>query len=313
MSTPNTDGRTVWWAKDAGWWRRESVVTLGEEFGPGGPAVVDWLACEAKAQNAGGWVLTGYRSIARGCFLPDAETACHVVSRAVTLCLLDELTEPDGRIRCRISGWSAEQERGAAAARKAAQRAREAAENSASAGLFGSTTSKRPKPLSRSVTPRPKKSPTGQDSSNTPLPPGGEKTDVVEDVLPADLPTQLYATALAVHATLSRIAAAKPGARPVTLAAVGRAVQSFPDHDLVQIAGDSEHYWCHGLGQGRGMKDVVQTFRNRLRDIPAVPASARPSATVHRIDETTEQRHARLASEAAARNARVYDRASGHA
>ena len=79
-----SDGRTHWWAKDSAWWRREWIVELGEEFGAEGPAVIDWLACEAKAQNDGGFVKAGRKSVARGCFVP-AETVSHVLSRSVSL------------------------------------------------------------------------------------------------------------------------------------------------------------------------------------------------------------------------------------
>ena len=120
------DGRTVWWPKDAAWWRREHVVELGEEFGPAGPAVLDWLSCEAKSQNDGGWVKAGVRSCARGCFV-EAVTVSHVLSRAVTVGALDEMEQADGRFRCRISGWAADNTRGNAAMRKQAQREKEAA------------------------------------------------------------------------------------------------------------------------------------------------------------------------------------------
>jgi hypothetical protein len=106
-----TGGRTIWWAKDSGWWRRERIVELGEEFGADGPAVIDWLSCEAKVQNDGGVVKTGTRSISRGCFVPLV-TVCHVLSRSVTLSLLDDYEEAGNVITCRISGWKADDARG---------------------------------------------------------------------------------------------------------------------------------------------------------------------------------------------------------
>lgn len=116
-----SNGRTIWWAKDCAWWRREWIVVLGEEFGPAGPAVIDWLSCEAKAQNDGGWVKTGRRSVSRGCFVPLV-TVGHVLSRSVTLGLLEDFSELNDRFQCRISGWRSDQERGQAAARKQASR-----------------------------------------------------------------------------------------------------------------------------------------------------------------------------------------------
>lgn len=161
-------GRTYWWAKDAAWWRRERIVELAEEFGPAGPAVIDWLSCEAKAQNDNGWVKTGYRSVGRGCFV-EPVTVGHVVSRAVALCLLDEFTEDDGRFTCRISGWQHDQQRVEATLRKRVQRTREASKDGESEDASHDT--------SRDVTDCPKKSLTGQDrrEQHSPQPPkGGE-------------------------------------------------------------------------------------------------------------------------------------------
>jgi hypothetical protein len=147
-------GRTVWWAKDSGWWRRERIVELGEEFGAAGPAVIDWLSCEAKAQNDGGVVKAGYRTVARGCFV-ELVTVRHVLSRAVQRDLLHDFTEADGAFTCHLSGWAKDQERGRAAARKAAARDRA---NDVPEPFFhpapGSRSTRSGKGLSRSVTPR---------------------------------------------------------------------------------------------------------------------------------------------------------------
>lgn len=99
------------------------MVELGEEFGSDGPAVLDWLSCEAKAQNDGGWVKGGHKSVARGCFV-DVVTVGHVLSHASQIGALDELSGENGRFSCRISGWQADHERGRAAVRKAEERAR---------------------------------------------------------------------------------------------------------------------------------------------------------------------------------------------
>lgn len=154
-------GRTVWRAKDAGWWRRERIVALGEEFGAEGPSVIDWLESEAKAQNASGYVKTGRRAIARGCFV-DLVTVGHVLSRSVTLGLLEDFTEADGLIICRISGWQADQERALAATRKAKQRAATPIDPGDPPKLSRSVTPSHAE--SRSVTECP---PTGQDSITT--------------------------------------------------------------------------------------------------------------------------------------------------
>jgi hypothetical protein len=116
-------GRTIWRAKDVGWWRREWIVVLGEEFGAAGPAVIDWLECEAKAQNDGGTVKAGPNTAARGCFV-DVVTVSHVLSRAVTLGLLVDYRESDGRFICRIAWWQGDQEKALAANRQARSRSR---------------------------------------------------------------------------------------------------------------------------------------------------------------------------------------------
>lgn len=170
------DGRTVWWAKDSAWWRREAIVELGEEFGAGGPAVLDWLACEAKAQNDGGVVRAGYRAIARGCFV-ELVTVRHVVSRAVELGALEDLEGDDRRFDCRLSGWHVDQERGRGAIRQAGRRdaATHGTEPTVAAAAAAACHG-----LSRAVTPRHAESLTGQDRRREPPPPpaGGGSTDL---------------------------------------------------------------------------------------------------------------------------------------
>lgn len=99
------------------------------------------------------------------------------------------------------------------------------------------------------------------------------------DALPADLASHLVEVAPFVAECLTRMAEAKR-AKPVTLAAVGRALATYPNHDHRRIAGEVEHYWVHGGGQTVAVRDVVQTYRNRLQRVPAgivpVPGQARP-------------------------------------
>jgi hypothetical protein len=177
-----SDGRTYWWAKDSAWWRRERIIALGLEFGADGPAVVDWLCCEAKAQNDGGQVKTGRRAIAHGSFVA-VEVVGHVLSRAVTLGVLDDLDETAGVLTCRISGWRADQERGRAAARKADQRAREETETPDDQRDHAPRAIEPAASLSRPVTPGHGEAPTEQESRTTELPPnppkGGRDRDLV--------------------------------------------------------------------------------------------------------------------------------------
>lgn len=183
-----TTGRTLWWAKDAAWWRRELIVELGEEYGPAAPAVLDWLSCEAKAQNDGGYVKAGYKTCARGCFV-DVVTVRHVVSRAVQLGVLEDFKERETRFTCRISGWQQDQERVAAAVRKAQSRARQQAQSQAPEPDQAPGQVVTNRDTSRPVTPRPTKSRTGQNRTEEQQPPqppkGGRERD--RDVWHQDL------------------------------------------------------------------------------------------------------------------------------
>ncbi|HEV2125883.1 MAG TPA: hypothetical protein VGW38_24260, partial [Chloroflexota bacterium] len=168
-----SDGRTIWWPKDAAWWRREHVVELGEEFGADGPAVLDWLSCEAKAQNMGGTVKAGYRSLARGCFV-DVVTVGHVVSRAVALGALDDFEGDERRFMCRISGWQSDNNRGRAAWRKAQSREAETPVDTEDQPPGQSVTDR---DTPGHVTPGHAEFLTGQDSTeekNPPTPQGGK-------------------------------------------------------------------------------------------------------------------------------------------
>lgn len=117
-------GRTIWWGKDCDWWDRELIVILGEEFGADGPAVIDWLSCAAKKQNDGGFVKSGPRAISRGCFVA-VERISAILSRSVTLGLLDDYAEQGLRFTCRISGWRQDQKRAGDAFRKQESRSAE--------------------------------------------------------------------------------------------------------------------------------------------------------------------------------------------
>lgn len=188
-----SEGRTVWFAKDCSWWRREGIVALGLEFGASGPAVIDWLYGEAKLQNDGGKVKSGQNAVAQGAFV-DLVTVCHVLSRAVELGVLDDFEADKTRFTCRISGYRADQDRAKASFRQAAKRERDRAESSATAGdsisdhvRTASEDAVTDRDESRLVTPRHAESPTEQDSINsTPLTPqGGSPLQESSDQAPA--------------------------------------------------------------------------------------------------------------------------------
>ena len=114
-----SSGRTSWWAKDAGWFRRERVVVLIDEFGPAGAVVIDWLCCEAASQDGylDGTVKAGCHAVARATRVkPDRVES--IVARAAELELLEDLDIGPLVFTCRISGWRADRVRALAGARK---------------------------------------------------------------------------------------------------------------------------------------------------------------------------------------------------
>jgi hypothetical protein len=123
-------GRTTWWPKDAAWHRRELIIELGEEHGPGGAMVMDVLSSWAQEQRAAGVVRGGFRVLAREAFVSRDEARA-IVEHAGQIGALDDISiDDDGRrFVCRVSGWQADQSRGRAAFRQAAKRDRDAAED----------------------------------------------------------------------------------------------------------------------------------------------------------------------------------------
>jgi len=121
------EGRTTYWGKDAAWWRRERIVILGDEFGAEGPAVIDWLSCEADSQRDRGRVRTGVRAVAKGAFITTTARAEQIIRRAVELGALDDYQDEGFTFTVRVSGWEKDQKRAAAAERQANKRARDSA------------------------------------------------------------------------------------------------------------------------------------------------------------------------------------------
>lgn len=115
-------GRTHWLKKDGSWWERGAVRRARREFGPTGPAVMDWLECAAKRQNAAGRVKADPLTIAED-IGSDEVTVCHVVSHLVQKRWLVS-HETDGDLfKARIVWFEADQRRGDDAERKAESRA----------------------------------------------------------------------------------------------------------------------------------------------------------------------------------------------
>ena len=117
-----TDGRTLWYPEDARWIGWERTVVLGQEHGPAAIAVLTVLKCEAKLQDCGWKVKTGYHALAMAAFVPDVAAVRAIVARASEIGLLDDLDEGDWTFTCRISGMQASERKARDAARKHAER-----------------------------------------------------------------------------------------------------------------------------------------------------------------------------------------------
>lgn len=109
-------GRTLYWPKDAAWWRRGRIVKLGREFGPAGPAVIDHLMCDARTQGPikghDGSVRSDFASLSMLCFVGDDALVAKIVARATELGVLDDFEDfGDGMFECRMSGWLQDVER----------------------------------------------------------------------------------------------------------------------------------------------------------------------------------------------------------
>lgn len=86
---------------------------------------------------------------------------------------------------------------------------------------------------------------------------------------PTDLSPPLAAAVAPVKTVLDRVFAAKGGTVAPTLAAVGRALDSYPDRDHVEEARKLEHWAVHGSGQRRASKDIVLRYRKWLESADA--------------------------------------------
>lgn len=286
-----TAGRTIWYARDVAWHRRELVVNLGQEHGPAALAVLDVLSAWAKEQRDGGRVKGGFTSLARESFT-DAAAARRVVEDAAGLGVLDEY-EPDQdgrRFTLRVSGWRSDQERARAASRQQAARDRQ----SDGAGPSGpeqdvthrdqgaGSATNRDKPLLDVTDTRVKgQDRTGQDRTE----PSSLRSDGSaararsdnrrkageEDAWPDRLPSSLHQVAELVHRRLSELAEFKGGQVP-SRRRVGEVVADFPEHDHAAVVGDVVDYWQFGRGARTVRKDWCRVYRDRCKHVPA-PAS----------------------------------------
>lgn len=247
-------GKTYWWAKDAAWIDREHVVELGEEHGPAGPLVLDVLCGQAKLENDGGSVMTGFRSLARKAFLPGgSDEARRIVEHAARIGALDDLElDDDGRrFTARISGWQADQGRGYESVRKAQQRAQKPPQDpSDPTGTDRDTVPENGTP-SRSV---PKCPPTGQDRTE------GERAESARDRASESLQHPALPTVLDVFADVPDLVVDPLPVMSTLLA------HPWADDERLIAAAHEAAAWAQSPTDPPRIRDAAGLLRLVLRD-----------------------------------------------
>lgn len=128
----SVDGRSNWYAEDAGWLLWERTIILGEEFGPAAVAVMCAMKCAAKRQNDAWRFKHGWRSLAREAAMHgETEKVQEIVKRAADIGWLDDLDTSDTlTFTARIRGMLASERKGRDAIRKAESRAADSSDTS---------------------------------------------------------------------------------------------------------------------------------------------------------------------------------------
>lgn len=286
-----SDGLTTYWAKDAAWWRRGRIVELGQEHGPAGPAVVDWLIGEARTQGPirghDGSVKSAYAAVAHGCFLRGgADEARTVIATAVEVGLLDDFTEEGRSFTCRISGWKTEIDRPTVAEIRAQQRAREAEKDRQRQEATGGDSPSDPDALSPVVPPEGDGDGDGESSLRSDSVPAAlapEKS--TEDEWPDRIPSSMLFDAAHVHHRLTELHERRGGEQP-SRRRVGEVLADFPHHDHRAIAGDVFDYWTAGGGAKTKRKDWVRVYRDRCSRVVARPLSIARNGRGPAVDDS---------------------------
>jgi hypothetical protein len=128
------------------------------------------------------------------------------------------------------------------------------------------------------------------------------------DAFPEDLPAELEPIAVTVGKLLKRVALDRQQKKPVTRAAVGHAVLTYPDRDHERVAREVEHWLLHGKGARRSCADIVSRYRSFLANSDPAPGPPLPGAeprTLHALSpregRRAEREALRLQEEAALR------------
>lgn len=260
-------GRTLWLPKDAAWWRRSRIVELGQEHGPAGPAVIDWLTCEAKTQNPAkggdGSVKAGYPAIAHGTF-SDVATVQAVIETCVEIGLLDDFEAHGRTFSARISGWHEDVEMPLAATRRQQQR------TAATTGDNGRQESVESPDVAECP-------PTGQDSR-------GEDSTAPTSELAKASPDAIRLSALLASLILERDprAKVKPESdawlRPMRLLIADR------DDDVAEVESvlrwcQQDSFWQSNILSPSKLREKFTQLSARMQTSTSLAPSAAPGAT----------------------------------
>lgn len=229
-----------WLAIDQHFIDDERIVELGDQFGPGAISCFIALLCLTKQAGSGGSVTVGFRSLSRKAFLADANEAKAIIEGAAELGLL-EVNGDDpggGRVRIHFPKW---------------ERYQRAPFRGNRDGTVTAPSQDRD----------PTKTTTKTKTTTEP----NTDEQLVENPVPPSLQPLV--------ATFNRVVDAKR-ARPLKLAVWAKCAEKFADRDLPLEAEKFEHYWLHGAGQNRSLRDVAGAWRNWLRNAP--PAGVKPFA-----------------------------------
>lgn len=239
------------------------IEALGERHGPGGPLIIFALMARAKVAADAGRVTCSFRTLAHESFT-DREEVRRVIESAaeVSLITVEDLTEAEATVH--FPAFRRWQEAG----RKAKER--ESENPAPEANVRRRPEVSGPVPTDRQ---------TDKETEKEKNAPGGARKSAREkpdpDVLPDGFPPHLAAAVKASLLPLQRTAQFK-GAKPVTVLAVARAIETRPDRDHVKVASEVEHWCCYGKGENKPAKDIVARFRTFLDNSDAVATRKPP-------------------------------------
>lgn len=226
-----------WFAMSTRFLQDPKVEQLGEKHGPAGPLLWVALLTLAGQQEEGGRVEVSFRTLAHQTFI-DPEVIDRILETFEKSQLCHGLSRDVTGVTLTVSEWNRWQQN----YRKAKSRAKAETDDIPHEQADVTPGHKE----SRDVTTRQEK--TGQEITE-------------EEGLTTPFPTDL----LPYLKILQGVAVAKkaPSVKPRL---VLKACEDFADRDLAAETREFEHWWVHGKGSPKRLKDVVGAWRRWLRN-----------------------------------------------